>query len=115
LSFAIEGATLECMNLKPDGLGATMARVYGEYVEMPGLQLTLEQAQRLFGLAESECGVVLESLVECHILVQLPNGKYARASGETRTRRTAATGRRSQLPRLRRHGRAGTDGHPWVG
>ena len=102
----------------PDGVSGTMARVYGEYVEMPGLQLTLEQAQRLFGLGESECGVVLESLVECQILVQLPNGKYTRSSGEARTRRTAASDRRSQLsspPRVRRHGRAGTGGHPWVG
>lgn len=112
-----EGATLECMNLKPDGLGAAMARVYGEYVEMPGLQLTLEQAQRLFGLGKSECGVVLESLVECRILLQLPNGKYSRANGETRTRRRAATDHRSRVaspPRVPGHGRAGTDGHPWV-
>jgi hypothetical protein len=105
------------MNSKPDGLAVTMARVSGEYVEMPGLQLTLEQAQRLFGLSESECGVVLESLAECEILMKLPNGKFARASGETRTRRTVATERRSRLssaPRVRRDGRVGTDGHPWV-
>jgi hypothetical protein len=106
------------MNSKPNGLGATMARVYSEYVEMPGLQLTLEQAHRLFGLGESECGVVLDSLVECQILVRLPNGKYTRRSSETRTPRTAEPDRRSQQPsprRVRRDSGAGTAGHPWVG
>ena len=78
------------MNLKPDGLAATRARVYGEYVEMPGLQLTLGQAQRLFGLGESECTLILEALVECQVLVRLPNGKYTRSAVETRTRMTAA-------------------------
>lgn len=30
-------------------------RIYSEYVEMPGLQLTCRQAQRLFGLGEHVC------------------------------------------------------------
>ena len=105
------------MNQQYDGLDATMARVYGEFVEMPCLQLTLEQAQRLFGLGESGCAMVLDSLVECQILVRLSNGKYTRDSGETRTPRTAATDRHSQqssLLRVRRDSCAGSDGHPSV-
>ena len=67
-----------------------MARVYGEYLEMPGLQVTLKQAQHLFGLGESECAVILEGLVARQLLERLPNGKYTRSAVETRSRRTAA-------------------------
>jgi hypothetical protein len=32
---------------------ALIQRVYGEFLEMPGLRLTCQQAQRLWGLDES--------------------------------------------------------------
>ncbi len=39
-------------------------RVRGEFAEMPGLCLPVEQAARLFGLDRTETEVVLESLVD---------------------------------------------------
>jgi hypothetical protein len=64
---------------------AVARRVHSEYIEMPGLQLTFEQAQRLFGLGAAECATVLERLVERNVLMRLPGGRYARASeGGTR-------------------------------
>jgi hypothetical protein len=42
---------------------ALIARVAAEFHEMPGLQLTLAQAARLFGLEPAYCDVLLESLV----------------------------------------------------
>jgi hypothetical protein len=66
-------------------------RVLNEYVEMPGLQLTLNQAQRLFGLGALECAAVLDFLVERHVLVRLPSGRYARpADGDGRGVRATA-------------------------
>ncbi len=63
---------------------ALAVRVYSEFVEMPGLQLTLPQAQRLFGLEPRQCAAVLESLVERRALILLPNGRYARPGVEAR-------------------------------
>jgi hypothetical protein len=39
------------------------ARVYAEFVEMPGLRLTLAQAARLFSIDPDRCQRVLGSLV----------------------------------------------------
>jgi hypothetical protein len=38
-------------------------RVRGEFYEMPGLRLTLEQASRLFNVESAECAAVLDRLV----------------------------------------------------
>jgi hypothetical protein len=55
-----------------------LRRVYHEYLEMPGLLLTVKQAQRLFGLAERECINVLERLVDRRILARRDDGCYVR-------------------------------------
>jgi len=44
------------------------ARVRGEYLEMPGLSLTLAQASRLFNLVATRCSRVLEALVRGGVL-----------------------------------------------
>jgi len=53
-------------------------RLYGEYVEMPGLQLTCRQAQRLFGLSEHVCARLLDELVDQKFLARQSNGTYSR-------------------------------------
>jgi hypothetical protein len=53
-------------------------RICGEYLEMPGLQLTRPQAQRLWGLDEQTCAALLESLTEEKFLYRKPDGTYAR-------------------------------------
>ena len=45
------------------GVAHLLERVRAEYEEMPGLCLTLAQAQRLWGLDRSSCEVVLGALV----------------------------------------------------
>jgi predicted transcriptional regulator len=58
--------------------GELLKRVYGEFLEMPGLRLTCEQAQRLWGLDESACLQILESLVEAKFLYRSDRGMYTR-------------------------------------
>ena len=41
---------------------------------MPGLQLTLAQAQRLFGLDPAACRQVIETLVDTSFLRWTPSG-----------------------------------------
>lgn len=53
-------------------------RIIGEYLEMPGLRLTLPQAQRLWNTDARTCCNVLDSLVEAGFLRKTISG-YARA------------------------------------
>lgn len=53
-------------------------RISAEFLEMPGLCLTLTQASRLFGLEQTECQVVLKRLVDEGFLTHNREGLYAR-------------------------------------
>ena len=55
-------------------------RISCEYLEMPGLRLTREQAQRLWGLDSESCSEILTELVATNFLSRTPDGRYARAS-----------------------------------
>ena len=56
-----------------------LRRVQGEFLEMPGLQLTEAQARRLWGLNAEMCAVVLNALIEAKFLLQTPNGTFIRS------------------------------------
>jgi hypothetical protein len=43
-------------------------RVRGEFNEMPGLQLTIPQAARLWGMEHSACRRVIDALVDAAFL-----------------------------------------------
>jgi hypothetical protein len=57
-----------------------IVRAQGEYHEMPGLKLTEDQAQRLWGLDDRTCALVLTALVEQQFLRRTPAGTYLRMS-----------------------------------
>ena len=59
---------------------AILARIRADYMEMPGLRLTLEQARRLCGVERALCQRVLDRLVEMKFLWVTPNGTYARVT-----------------------------------
>src|SRR5688572_22151082 len=54
-----------------------LERLRAEYLEMPGLRLTVEQVQRLCGIERAICSVVLDTLVAAKFLTK-SNGAYAR-------------------------------------
>jgi hypothetical protein len=58
-------------------------RIRGEFREMPGLCLTIEQARRLWSLDAATCHDALAHLVEIGFLSMKPNGSYGRASDLT--------------------------------
>ncbi len=62
-----------------------VARVRGEYLEMPGMRLTFEQASRLWGLEPQACRHVLRALIELGFLSCGSDGRYARSSSERRS------------------------------
>jgi len=51
-------------------------RIRGEYLEMPGLSLTVPQAQRLWGLEPAFCHDLLKALVDSGFLVRTGAGAY---------------------------------------
>ena len=57
---------------------AVADRVRAEFVEMPGLTLTVRQASRLFGLDQDVCRVVVDHLVRADFLRWSAAGAVAR-------------------------------------
>jgi hypothetical protein len=58
-----------------DGL---VYRIRGEFLEMPGLRLTLEQAARLWHIDAAVCATVLMRLVAEHFLTRTRHGAFVR-------------------------------------
>jgi hypothetical protein len=54
-------------------------RVRGEFNEMPGLQLTIAQASRLWGMDQSACRRVIDALVDAAFLRWTPAGTVIRS------------------------------------
>lgn len=55
-------------------------RVRGEFIEMPGLQLTMAQAARLWGLEVAACQRVIDVLVDSAFLRWTDAGKIIRVA-----------------------------------
>ncbi len=83
-------------------LAILIERVRTEYLEMPGLRLTVRQAQRLCGMSRDLCTMVLAALVDARFLCVNPDRSYTRAADDEAWRpRPAAAGRESADERAR--------------
>jgi DNA-binding MarR family transcriptional regulator len=51
-----------------------LRRIRAEFIEMPGLRLTVTQAQRLWALDRSTCERVIDSLVASGFLTRMRDG-----------------------------------------
>ena len=58
----------------------TLERLRAEFLEMPGLRLTVKQVQRLCGVEPTMCKAVLDAMVDAKFLRRKPDGTYARLS-----------------------------------
>ncbi len=67
-------ASRPCLNAPSDEL---LRRIRAEYLEMPGLRLTVPQAQRLFGLEAQTCDAVLATLLDAKFLTRTHTGLFA--------------------------------------
>jgi len=56
-----------------------VGRIRSEFLEMPGLRLTVTQASRLWGLDEGACRQVIDVLIGSSFLRWTPVGTVARA------------------------------------
>lgn len=65
------------------GIQEVVRRIRGEFLEMPGLRLTPEQAQRLWRLDETSCEAVLGALVDARFLAKTRDGAFVRDDGNS--------------------------------
>jgi hypothetical protein len=63
----------------PADLSDWLAVIKGEFREMPGLQLTKSQVQRMWGLDAAACDILLETLQATRFLRLTARGCYALA------------------------------------
>jgi DNA-binding IclR family transcriptional regulator len=63
---------------KTERIRHLIGRVHAEYSEMPGLSVTMPQAQRLFGIDPQTCAAVLNTLIVRGFLRRTPKGTYVR-------------------------------------
>jgi hypothetical protein len=57
-----------------------LRRIKAEYMEMPGLRLTVAQAGRLWGLDPPSCLDLLDRLIGESFLQRRPDGTYGRVT-----------------------------------
>ena len=82
-AYAREGGNMTHVDDTRDIDAALLARAYGEFVEMPGLQLTHAQASRLWNLQPALSALVLNRLVEASLL-RRSGDAYVRADSGKR-------------------------------
>jgi len=63
---------------KQDDMSDLVGRIRAEFLEMPGLRLTVTQASRLWGLDEGSCKRVIDVLIGTAFLRWTPGGAVAR-------------------------------------
>jgi Fic family protein len=63
---------------QPDILRELTRRIEDEYAEMPGLSLTLPQAQRLWAIDRQTCERALSTLVSRRILRRTARDRFVR-------------------------------------
>ena len=60
---------------------ALLRRIRGEFLEMRGLSLTVQQAARLFGVSHERCGRILAELASEGLLRMTISNRYALRAG----------------------------------
>lgn len=77
-SLDLTGSTRNIETWMTQRLLELLMRVEGEYREMPGLSLTVSQAERLWRLDRNTCAFVLATLSEWRVLRRTREGTYLR-------------------------------------
>ena len=78
----------------------TVERLRAEFLEMPGLRLTLTQIHRFCGLERSVCSAALDALVNERFLCANADGTYARLTDGNLVARSRTA--KAMLPELQR-------------
>ena len=66
------------MSLNCWRIAALVTKIQNDFLDIPGLTLTLSQARNRFGTDERTCDAVLGALVDAHVLARTPDNSYVR-------------------------------------
>jgi hypothetical protein len=81
-------------SMTPESLRANeevLRRVQGEFLEMPGLRVTVAQARRLWGLDAASCDALLGTLVDAKFLFRTRDGAFMRVESAVPLRTSPRT------------------------
>jgi hypothetical protein len=70
--------SFHCVIVSEVVMQQTLDRLRAEFLEMPGLRLTIDQVHRLCGVDRPMCSTVLDELVRENFLCRKSDGSYAR-------------------------------------
>jgi hypothetical protein len=84
----------------PPSLDDLLSRIRGEFLEMPGLRLTREEARRLWALDDRTCMNILDALVDVKFLTRYADGRYMRPTEADLRFRTVKADLRSEPQRV---------------
>ena len=71
--------TLARIDTEAETIHKLTRRVQAEYAEMPGLSVTLVQAERLLAIDQPTCAAIFKALIKRGILRRTAHGRYVRA------------------------------------
>jgi hypothetical protein len=74
-TYLIDAARPET-SVRPQVNERLVRRIRAEFLEMPGLCLTIEQAQRLWSLEPRTCEALLQSLIDSRFLRRTDRGLF---------------------------------------
>lgn len=77
-AVGIDGQAVRSTGTGPAPSDAMLQRAKSEFLEMPGLRLTIRQAARLWALDACDCERLLDTLVEARFLSRTRDGAYVR-------------------------------------
>jgi len=83
--------------MTPEPLRATdevLRRVQCEFLEMPGLRVTVAQARRLWGLDAASCDALLGALVDANFLFKTRDGAFMRVESAAPVKASLRSGRK---------------------
>jgi hypothetical protein len=83
-----------------------LERLRAEYLEMPCMKLRIEQVQRLCGIEQQMCKLVLDALVEASFLCLKSDGTYVRLTEGSSSLPRPAKAALKSTPLVRRSRRA---------
>ena len=75
-----------------------IGRIRGEFIEMPGLKLSFQQACRLWNLSSTACREALDALRAEGFLYQTPSGAFIAFPSATRMLKAETPSQRLRCP-----------------
>jgi hypothetical protein len=75
-----------------------IGRIRGEFIEMPGLKLSFQQACRLWNLSSTACREALDALRAEGFLYQTPSGAFIAFPSATRMLKAESPSQRLRCP-----------------